>query len=141
MSNPKTQLRIVSSSPRALANEANPWQKVFRSPNKLALRFKPLTYAVMHFIVAILVAYALTRSWEIALGVGIVEPLVQTGAYAVHERVWAHWQSQCETGTQDASPNDVCPRNKENWREQFADGVTASPLGRSVEPERRPGSK
>jgi len=52
-------------------------------------RFKPATYSVMHLIVAVAVAYALTRDWRIALGVGIVEPLVQTLAYTLHEHVWS----------------------------------------------------
>ncbi len=49
---------------------------------------KTSTYGVMHFIVAVGVAYALTRDWRIAIGIGLIEPLVQTVAYAVHERVW-----------------------------------------------------
>jgi uncharacterized membrane protein len=49
---------------------------------------KTLTYSVMHFAVAITVAFALTRSWQAALAIGMIEPLVQTVAYTVHERVW-----------------------------------------------------
>jgi len=51
--------------------------------------FKPATYSVMHLMVAVTVAYALTRDWRIALGVGIVEPMVQTVAYTVHEHLWS----------------------------------------------------
>ena len=47
------------------------------------------TYAAMHFIVAIAVAYALTRNWHVALAVGVVEPMVQTLAFAIHERCWS----------------------------------------------------
>ena len=50
---------------------------------------KTCTYALMHFSVAILVAFALTRNWHVALAVGIVEPLVQTFAFAIHERLWS----------------------------------------------------
>jgi uncharacterized membrane protein len=50
---------------------------------------KTATYAVMHFTVAIGVAYALTRDWQIALAVGLVEPAVQTVAFAIHEKLWA----------------------------------------------------
>lgn len=50
---------------------------------------KTLTYAAMHFVVAIAVAFALTGDWRLALAVGIVEPIVQTLAFAVHERLWA----------------------------------------------------
>lgn len=49
---------------------------------------KTLTYCAMHFTVAILVAYALTRDWAIALSIGIVEPLVQTCFFNMHERSW-----------------------------------------------------
>lgn len=50
---------------------------------------KTATYSVMHFTVAIIVAYALTRDWRLALAVGIVEPLVQTVAFAIHEKLWS----------------------------------------------------
>ncbi|MEM7739482.1 MAG: DUF2061 domain-containing protein [Pseudomonadota bacterium] len=49
---------------------------------------KTSTYAAMHFIVAFSVAFALTRSITAAAAIGIVEPLVQTFAYALHERIW-----------------------------------------------------
>lgn len=51
--------------------------------------FKPLTYSAMHLSVAIAVAYALTHDWRVALGVGVIEPMVQTVAYMVHERAWS----------------------------------------------------
>lgn len=50
---------------------------------------KTCTYALMHLTVAIIVAFALTRSWRIALAVGVVEPIVQTFAFAIHERLWS----------------------------------------------------
>lgn len=50
---------------------------------------KPLTYSIMHLCVAISVAFALTGDWRIALGVGVIEPIVQTGAYMLHEKAWA----------------------------------------------------
>ena len=50
---------------------------------------KPVTYSLMHLTVAIAVAYALTRDWRIALGVGVIEPMVQTVAYMLHEKAWA----------------------------------------------------
>jgi uncharacterized membrane protein len=49
---------------------------------------KTLTYCLMHFTVAIAVAYALSGDWAIALSIGIVEPLVQTFCYNFHERAW-----------------------------------------------------
>ena len=55
--------------------------------NRSAL--KPLTYGMMHLVVAIGVALAITRNWQAALAVGLVEPFLQTIAYALHERAWA----------------------------------------------------
>lgn len=49
---------------------------------------KTLSYSVMHLIVAITVAFVLTRDWRAALAIGFIEPIFQTAAFAVHERVW-----------------------------------------------------
>jgi uncharacterized membrane protein len=54
------------------------------------------TYCVMHLVVAILVAFALTRNWHVALAVGLVEPFVQTFAFALHERIWSRAGAQAE---------------------------------------------
>ncbi|WP_292036956.1 MULTISPECIES: DUF2061 domain-containing protein [unclassified Brevundimonas] len=52
------------------------------------LALKIASYGLMHLIVAILVAFALTRDWRVALAVGLVEPIFQTFAYSIHDRVW-----------------------------------------------------
>lgn len=52
------------------------------------LALKIASYGVMHLVVAILVAFAITRDWRLALAVGIVEPFFQTIAYSIHDRVW-----------------------------------------------------
>lgn len=52
---------------------------------------KTFTYSLTHLVVAIAVTYALTRDWRAALAVGLIEPAVQTVAYAMHERVWARF--------------------------------------------------
>lgn len=49
---------------------------------------KTLTYCCMHLAVAVLVAYAISRDWKIALSIGIIEPLVQTFCFHFHERGW-----------------------------------------------------
>jgi len=49
---------------------------------------KTASYSLMHFTVAILVAYALTMDWRKALAIGVVEPIVQTFAFALHDRYW-----------------------------------------------------
>jgi uncharacterized membrane protein len=50
---------------------------------------KTLSYSLMHLVVAITVAYALTQDWRAALAIGMIEPIFQTMAFALHERVWA----------------------------------------------------
>lgn len=60
----------------------------FRFPPLPRSALKTLTYSLMHFTVAISVAYALTGSWKAALAIGMIESLVQTAAYTLHERAW-----------------------------------------------------
>lgn len=50
--------------------------------------FKTFTYCLMHFTVAIAVAFIISGNWAIALSIGIVEPLVQTAFFNMHERSW-----------------------------------------------------
>jgi uncharacterized membrane protein len=66
----------------------------FDLPFHLPLRsFKPVTYGLMHLVVAISVAFMLTGSWTAALAIGLIEPLVQTVAYTLHERAWNRGES------------------------------------------------
>ena len=58
---------------------------------------KTTSYAVMHMVVAILVAYAWSRSWVIALGIGLIEPCVQTVAFFFHEMAWHRWAGAMRT--------------------------------------------
>ena len=50
---------------------------------------KTATYSAMHMAVAIAVAWTISGDWRIALGIGLIEPLVQTIAYTIHERLWS----------------------------------------------------
>jgi len=59
---------------------------------------KTLTYSLMHFTVAIAVAFALTRNWHAALAIGMIEPAVQTLAYTFHERLWERLPGRGRTG-------------------------------------------
>ena len=49
---------------------------------------KTLTYSLMHLSVAMCVAYVLSGDWRVALGIGLIEPALQTVAYTLHERAW-----------------------------------------------------
>ncbi|MGE6697064.1 DUF2061 domain-containing protein [Hyphomonas sp. NPDC076900] len=66
---------------------------------------KTLTYSAMHFAVAISVAFALTGSWHAALAIGMIEPLVQTVAYTLHERAWAKAERPAGPATPDPGPD------------------------------------
>ncbi|WP_374516178.1 DUF2061 domain-containing protein [Brevundimonas sp.] len=61
-------------------------QLLISTARQLALKIA--SYGVMHLVVAILVAFAITRDWRLALAVGLVEPFFQTIAYSIHDRVW-----------------------------------------------------
>ena len=64
---------------------------------------KTLTYSLMHLIVAVSVAYALTRNWHAALAIGLIEPIFQTAAFAVHERLWARAERKGQAGAANLS--------------------------------------
>lgn len=49
---------------------------------------KTVTYGVMHICVATLLAYIISGSWAVAISIGLLEPLVQTVFFYMHERVW-----------------------------------------------------
>jgi uncharacterized membrane protein len=55
----------------------------------MRLVLKTGSYSLMHFTVAIAVAYALTQNWRAALAIGLIEPVVQTIAYVFHDRLWS----------------------------------------------------
>jgi uncharacterized membrane protein len=58
-------------------------------PSFKKIAIKTLTYGVMHFCVAVTVAFTITQDWRAALTIGIAEPLVQMVFFAVHDRIWA----------------------------------------------------
>lgn len=49
---------------------------------------KTATYSVMHVTVAFMVAFAMTGRWDVALGISLIEPAVQTFTFYFHERAW-----------------------------------------------------
>ena len=99
---PPKAVEGLSATPFGLPAEA--------AHRKPSLRMRPLpmrdiakisTYAVMHFCVSVAVAYALTGDLKIALSIGVVEPLIQTAAYALHERGWARRTAFASRGSHD----------------------------------------
>lgn len=70
---------------RALFHTSQP----VRFPRVRRGLLKTLSYGLTHMVVAMAVVFALTRDWRAALAVGLIEPVVQTFAYVLHERAWA----------------------------------------------------
>lgn len=64
---------------------------------------KTATYGVMHFCVAVVVAYALTRDIAIALSIGLIEPVVQTFAYTLHELGWSRADKKAGSMSQSSA--------------------------------------
>ncbi|HEX7886203.1 MAG TPA: DUF2061 domain-containing protein [Phenylobacterium sp.] len=54
----------------------------------MRLAAKTFSWSLVHMTVAIAVAYALTQNWRAALAMGLIEPVFQTIAFALHERAW-----------------------------------------------------
>ena len=54
----------------------------------MRLFVKTLSYGLTHIVVATAVAYALTGDLMIALGIGLIEPIVQTFVFAIHDHIW-----------------------------------------------------
>ncbi|MDP3658100.1 MAG: DUF2061 domain-containing protein [Brevundimonas sp.] len=63
-----------------------------RSFSQIAI--KSVTYGLMHFVVAVAVAYALTQNWRVSLAIGIIEPLVQTVFFTAHDRIWTRIEAR-----------------------------------------------
>ena len=75
---------------------------ILTTARRLALKIA--SYGVMHLVVAILVAFAITRDWRLALAVGVIEPFFQTIAYSIHDRVWHRVERRgMLTGVEEAS--------------------------------------
>ncbi len=51
-------------------------------------RYKTLSFALVHMIVAFSVVYLMTGSWALGGAVALIEPAANTVAYFFHEKVW-----------------------------------------------------
>ena len=63
---------------------------------------KTVTYGLMHFTVAVSVAFALTQDICTALAIGVIEPLVQTVFFTIHDRIWSRIEER-RAGRQPAT--------------------------------------
>ncbi|WP_206212257.1 DUF2061 domain-containing protein [Wenzhouxiangella sp. XN79A] len=51
-------------------------------------KYKTLTFAMVHMLVAFTVVGLMTGSWTLGGVVALIEPAINTVAYFIHERVW-----------------------------------------------------
>lgn len=65
----------------------------------MRLAAKTISYGMIHLCVATGVAYAITGNLAMAVGIGLIEPLVQTAVFALHDWLWErdsqHSQTVC----------------------------------------------
>lgn len=57
---------------------------------------KTMSFAVVHFSVAFSLTYAITGSLALGGLIAIVEPLFNTAAFYIHERIWIKLQRGLE---------------------------------------------
>lgn len=50
---------------------------------------KAATYRFVGSVMTAAIAYFLSGSWDVALGVGFFDAIAKTGTYFLHERLWA----------------------------------------------------
>jgi uncharacterized membrane protein len=60
----------------------------------MRLMLKTMSYGTLHVCVATSVAYALTGNLALSLGIGLIEPVVQTAVYPLHEWLWERKSGQ-----------------------------------------------
>jgi uncharacterized membrane protein len=64
---------------------------------------KTASFAALHFTIGFGVAYLISGSLPVALGVALIEPAVNTVAFFFHERAWKGREKEQAAGT-EASP-------------------------------------
>jgi len=55
---------------------------------RFKLLLKTISYGITHFCVATAVAYVITGDIIMSLGIGLIEPIIQTGVFAIHDYLW-----------------------------------------------------
>lgn len=55
---------------------------------------KTISYGIMHFIIAFSVSYIMSGSFALASAIALIEPIIQTFAYFIHEKVWFKIQNK-----------------------------------------------
>lgn len=64
---------------------------------------KTITFAVLHFSVAIGVSYSLTGSIGISGAVALIEPMANTVVFYFHEKVWNRYEMRKNDKRQESA--------------------------------------
>lgn len=107
-------LRRVSEDPPATAKTLDSalalWQERgsnFDSVKKgppMRILAKTTTYGIMHMAVAFIAALIVTGEAHIALGISLLEPVLQITAFWVHENIWEKYRP----GSTDTHHHHLC---------------------------------
>ncbi|MCP9759940.1 DUF2061 domain-containing protein [Aquitalea sp. S1-19] len=85
------------------------WDKVMaRAPVRHLALAKTATFAACHFAVAFTLAWLLTGSIALAGLLALVEPLVNTVAYFIHEQVWQLVRAAKPVPAKSSPPLPLC---------------------------------
>lgn len=68
----------------------------------MRLALKTGSYGLTHIVVATGVAYVLTGNLAAAIGIGLIEPVIQTGVFTVHEYLWESRKNRESNGSSGA---------------------------------------
>lgn len=71
---------------------------------KKIVLMKTTTYAAMHIVIAFFVAWAVSGSLVIALGISLAEPAVQILGFYIHEKLWFRYGNVPASAGFDANP-------------------------------------
>ena len=74
----------------------------------MRLALKTASYGITHISVATAVAYILTGDLTAAIGIGLIEPIIQTGVFTLHELLWES-RGRRRGGRPQPSISDVGP--------------------------------
>lgn len=51
---------------------------------------KAVSYRILGSLTTALIFYALSGDWKLSAGAGLLDSVLKTGLYFLHERVWNH---------------------------------------------------
>jgi len=69
----------------------------------MRLLLKTTSYGITHIAVATAFAYALIGDLTAAIGIELIEPIIQTGVFSVHEHLWELPGRRLDGNSQPAS--------------------------------------